>query len=235
MEAAGRVRPALRRPALILTTMETLNPAEEWRRLAEHYRQISDSELLLLAQRDSELTDVAQQALAQEMHHRRLKLEPEEPVAPPIPAPEPDDSPYAEDRELIEICTVWSLRDALQLQRLLDTAGIPFFMGPEKATGVDAVTSNFVEGLSVKIMRIGLPWVREPMQNYAPLDEPKPVQQPELGDALVRCPKCNSTDVIFERLIPNPETAIDNAAAQFEWICDACGHRWNDDGIAEIQ
>ncbi len=212
--------------------METLDPAGEWRRLAERYRQMSDSELLLLARRNSELTDVAQQALAQEMHHRRLKVEPEEPARPPIPPPEPDDSPYAEDRELVEICTVWSLRDALQLQRLLDTAGIPFFVGPEKATGVDAVTSNFVEGVSVKIMRIGLPWVREPMQNYAPLDEPRPVQLAELSDALVRCPKCNSTDVIFERMVPKP-AATDNATAQFEWICEACGHQWNDDGIAE--
>jgi hypothetical protein len=39
----------------------------------------------------------------------------------------------------VEICTVWSLSDGLQLQTLLDRAGIPFFMGPEKATGVEAV------------------------------------------------------------------------------------------------
>ncbi len=49
--------------------------------------------------------------------------------------------PYAEDRELFEICAVWSLRDALQVQSMLDVAGIPFFMGEEKATGVDSVTS----------------------------------------------------------------------------------------------
>jgi hypothetical protein len=37
----------------------------------------------------------------------------------------------------VEICTVWSLSDALQLQTLLDRAGIPFFMGPEKATAME--------------------------------------------------------------------------------------------------
>jgi hypothetical protein len=56
---------------------------------------------------------------------------------------------------------VWSAPDALKLQRLLDTAGIPFYIGPEKATGVEAVTSNFANGLSVQIMQVGVPWARQ--------------------------------------------------------------------------
>jgi DNA-directed RNA polymerase subunit M/transcription elongation factor TFIIS len=208
--------------------MESLNPATEWLRLSEHYRQISDDELLGLARQDSELTEVAQQALKDEIHQRRLKLEPEK--APPQPEPQTDSS-YAEERELVEVCSVWSLADALQLQTLLDGAGIPFFMGPEKATGVDAVTSNFVNGVSVQVMRIGLPWARQALQHYMPANQPEPKQQEEPGDFAVRCPKCSSEEVIFESLTTQPATTTDSPSPKFEWTCDSCGHQWEDDGV----
>jgi DNA-directed RNA polymerase subunit M/transcription elongation factor TFIIS len=213
--------------------MEALDPAAEWLRLSERYRQMRDNELLALARQSSELTEVAQQTLAHEISARRLKLQPEEPPAPPqAEAPPDSSSSYDEDRELVEIRTVWSLSDALQLQTLLDRAGIPFFMGPEKATSVDAVTSNFVNGGSVKIMQIGVPWARQAMQNYTPANEPEPKQE-EDNDPSVRCPKCHFTEVVFERLIAEPTTATDTSLPKFAWICDACGHQWEDEGIAE--
>src|SRR5579859_5270981 len=139
--------------------MELIDQAGEWRRLAEHYRQMTDGELLDLARQRSALTDAAQQALAQEISSRKLTIPSEEP--PPLPEPPPDvpddaDDPYAKERELIEIATLWSLRDALRLQYLLDVAGIPFYLGPQKATRVDPAT-NFAGGVAVKIMRVGWP------------------------------------------------------------------------------
>jgi hypothetical protein len=56
--------------------METLDPAAEWLRLSEHYRQLSDGELLALSRQISGMTDVAQQVLAQEISQRELKLQP---------------------------------------------------------------------------------------------------------------------------------------------------------------
>jgi DNA-directed RNA polymerase subunit M/transcription elongation factor TFIIS len=212
--------------------MEALDPAEEWRHLLERYRQMSDDELLALAWEKCELTDVAQQTLAQEIFQRRLKLPPRETSAPPEPGPQPD-SPYAEDRELVEICTVWSLSDAFQLQTLLDRAGIPFFMGPEKAESVDTVTSNLVNGVSVQIMRIGLPWAHQALRDYTPTNEPSPTQEEEHSDLPVCCPKCHSAEVIFERLITEPTTATDDSPPKFEWTCDSCGHEWEDDGTAK--
>jgi hypothetical protein len=101
--------------------------AGEWLRIAEHYRNMSDGELIVLARQKSALTAVAQQALRDEISNRRLIVPPEE-LAVPKPEPgKPTGSPYDEDRQLGEICTVWSLRDALQLQALLDRDGIPFF------------------------------------------------------------------------------------------------------------
>jgi DNA-directed RNA polymerase subunit M/transcription elongation factor TFIIS len=211
--------------------MASLDPATEWRRLSELYRQMSDGELLALVRTKSELTEVAQGALADEIRQRRLKVEPEA-APPPPPIPEtPADSPYYEDRQLVEVATVWSLADALQLQRLLDQAAIPFFMGKEKATGVDAVTSNFADGVVVGVMRIGWPWACAALKYYEPLNDPyrKPVE--ELGDVAVRCPKCHSEDVIFDELVGEPATTEKDIAQQFEWTCDACGFRWKDDGV----
>jgi DNA-directed RNA polymerase subunit M/transcription elongation factor TFIIS len=216
--------------------MQTLDPAGEWLRLSEHYRQLSDDELVGLARQTSELTDDAQQALAQEIANRRLKIPPEESVAPSSPEPQPDstedgESPYAEDRELVVICTVWSLADARKVQRLLDTAGIPFFMGPEKATCVEAVTSNFVNGLSVQIMQVGVPWARQVLQQYFPADEPPEEKADESDNLAIHCPKCHSTEVVFEDLDRGPKNSEGTPLSKFKWTCDSCGHEWEDDGI----
>ena len=211
--------------------MTDLDPAGEWRQLSERYRGMSDEELVVLARQSSALTDVAQQALTQEISYRKVKIPPEETPPPSDPEPDPE-SPYAEDRELVELCTVWSLRDALQLQTLLDRAGIPFFMGPEKATGVDAVTSDFVKGVSVQVMRIGLPWTRQALLNYEPADDPGRKPDEELEELPVRCPKCGSMEVVLGRLVTESSTAKDSSPhPQFEWTCDSCGHQWEDDGI----
>src|SRR5450432_2064346 len=104
--------------------MDPLDPATEWRRLSGLYGRMSDGELVALARQKSELTDVAHEALNTEISQRKLNVQPETPPAPSEPET-PSDSPYDDDRRLVEIATVWSLADALQVQRLLDVAGIP--------------------------------------------------------------------------------------------------------------
>jgi DNA-directed RNA polymerase subunit M/transcription elongation factor TFIIS len=206
------------------------NSAAEWHHLSDHYRRMSDGELLKLAEDKSELTGTAQQCLEDEISQRKLTPEPE-PEAPAEPAV-PLNPIYDDDRELVEICSVWSAADALQVQNLLDQAGIPFYMGKEQATGVDGVTSNFSTGVSVQIMKVGLPWARDPMSHYVPLNEPKEEQPGELEDMPVRCPKCNSDAVILEHLADDEE-ANPAAAPKFEWTCDSCGYEWEDDGVVK--
>ena len=228
--------------------METLDPATEWLRLSERYRQLTDDEVLALGQQISGMTQVAQQVLAQEISQRKLKLQPEQPnevpnddpLAPPgldtrkgEPPPDSTDAPdpYAEERKLVELCTVWSLSDALQVQTLLDAAGIPFYMGAEKATQVDPGTTNFVNGISVQVMSVGLPWARQAMRHYTPENEPPAVKDEEPEDLAIRCPKCHSTEVVLERLLSEPASATDNSSSKFDWTCDACGHQWEDEGV----
>ena len=239
--------------------MDTLDPAGEFLRISERYRQMSDSELLVLIPQSSELTPFAQQALANEMRSRGLKAEVEnEKASPPSqfkPPPAffehespklrdsagydpsgPDSShedEYDEDRKLVELCTVWSVRDALKVQTILDRLGIPFFMGPEKATGVDGVTSNFAHGVGVQIMQIGLPWAGPAMRNYEPEDDPTPKENEELDELPVRCPRCHSTNVVFEGLTSAPAIATDESSRKYKWSCDSCGHQWEDDGVAK--
>jgi DNA-directed RNA polymerase subunit M/transcription elongation factor TFIIS len=211
--------------------MASLDSATEWRRLSELYGRMADGELPALARRQSELTDVAQGVLANEMSFRKLRLQPAAPPEPPKPARELDPA-YEEERKLVLMRTVWSLADALQIQQLLDRAGIPFFMGPEMATGVDAVTSDFAAGVDVNIMSIGVPWARQALQYYVPMNEPAAEQQQEPDEIPVRCPRCHSTEVVFEDLIGGEPKSERDSPQEFEWTCDACGHRWKDDGIA---
>src|SRR5579864_9564494 len=157
--------------------MEVHGPASESLRLSEHYRQLTDDELIAIAQDTSELTDLAQQALATEVSQRKLTIPT---LRPPMPPPPPDteddqtEDPYPEDRQVVQIATVWSLSDALKLQALLDQAEVPFFMGDEKATRAEQVTSNFRNGVPVGVMQVGVPWAQQAMQHYEPVNEPVP-------------------------------------------------------------
>ncbi len=244
---------------IISSIVDALDPAGEFLRLTERYRQMSDEELLLLVPPSSELTPLAQQALATEVRSRGLKPEVAEdkpPTRSPFRAPTAfvkrespkacdsaeNDSPnadslcdedqYAEDRKLVELCKVWSLADARQVQSLLDRAGIPFFMAPEKATSADAVTSNFAVGVSVQVMQIGVPWAAQVMQYYEPANElPRKPEEPP-GDLVVRCPKCNSEEVVFEGGTSTLIVTADDPSQKYQWSCDTCGYQWEDDGVA---
>jgi DNA-directed RNA polymerase subunit M/transcription elongation factor TFIIS len=234
--------------------MDIADPAGEFLRITERYRNMSDDELLILIPQGSELTPLAQQALASEVRSRGLKTEGQDKEAsaqPPLKRAvtlfeqdsqklddstndSPDaDSSYEEDRKLVELCTVWSLRDALKVQRVLDVAGIPFFMGPEKATGVDQVTSNFANGVGVQIMQVGLPWAMPAMKDYEPEDDPTPKQTEELDELVVRCPKCHSAEVVFEGGTSTLVVAADDSSQRYKWNCDSCGNQWEDDGVAK--
>lgn len=230
--------------------MATQGPAAESLRIAEHYRQLSDGELIDLAQHPSELTDMAQTALQQEISARKLKVPPVEDQRennwePPVDD-ESDDSTYAEERKLVGLTTVWSRRDAEQLQGILVQAGIPFCVGPEKATSVDEVRSSFSDGLEVQVMRAAFPYVQSCLRHYEPKDEPAEEKVDDDPDLAVHCPKCHSTDVVFEHLagaqaseeedseeIDSGDEEIEptSSSRKFDWTCASCGYKWEDDGI----
>lgn len=218
--------------------------------MAEHYRQLSDGELIDLAQHPSELTEMAQAALQQEISSRRLKVPPveenQETNWTPPDDSDSDDSEYAEDRKLVGLNTVWSRRDAEQLQGILSQAGIPFCIGPEKATSVDEVRSSFSDGLEVQVMQAAFPYVQSCLRHYEPQDEPAEEKVEEDPDLAIHCPKCHSSDVVFEHLAgaqgseeDDPEEIDTNEVEResatkgrrFDWTCAACGYKWEDEGV----
>lgn len=238
------------------SNMDTLGPAAESLRLAEQYRQMSDDELIELAQQPSELTESAQVALRQEISSRRLTIPPVEDQhvtnwqPTEVVNDESDDSPYAEERKLKMLVTVWSRRDAEQLQALLVQAGIPFYIGRERATSVDDVRASFTDGLDVRVMKAAFPYVQGLLRHYEPQDEPAEEKQAWDADLAVHCPKCHSTDVVFEHLsgdshisegseeddseeldAEDVETEPAATSRKFDWKCAACGYQWEDDGV----
>lgn len=222
--------------------------------MAEHYRQLSDGELIDLAQHPSELTEMAQSALQQEISSRRLEVPPLEEQretnwTPPHDS-DSDESPYAEERKLVGLTTVWSRRDAEQLQGILLQAGIPFCIGPEEATSVDEVRSSFSDGLEVQVMQAAFPYVSTSLRHYEPQDEPPGGKMDEDPDVAIHCPKCHSTDVVFEHLAGEPQSVqeseeVDSEEAdpdevetepattsrKFDWTCASCGYKWEDEGV----
>ncbi len=55
---------------MIPTTMVGLDAGLEWLQLSERYRRMSDGELLVLAQQNFELTEIAEQSLVSEISRR---------------------------------------------------------------------------------------------------------------------------------------------------------------------
>jgi hypothetical protein len=216
--------------------METVDRVKQWRQVADRYRSLTDDELIAIAQQRDDLTDVAQKALAAEMLHRNLEVPPEqkkpEPAEPPGLEPVLD-SPYAEDRELVTFETVFSLRDAQQLEALLNEDGIPFYMGEERATRAADVTSDFAKGVPVGVMRIGWPYVTQAREYFAPRDDPDKrnwnEEDQRLEPARVFCPRCRAEKAVLDGTQPAPP--VRGQVTRFLWRCDACGKRWEDDGV----
>jgi DNA-directed RNA polymerase subunit M/transcription elongation factor TFIIS len=71
------------------------------------------------------------------------------------------------------------------------------------------------------------------MQTYEPLDDQIPKDQAEPEDLPVQCPKCRSAEVVFDELVPDESAPAANAPQKFKWICESCGHDWEDDGIVK--
>ena len=95
------------------------NQNDEWQRLAQLYAGLSDSQVLGLLQQKSELTEVAQQALAAEAASRDLR-EPE-----PEPQEEPEDFDGASAAEgFTQLCRFQMAADAEAALNALEDEGI---------------------------------------------------------------------------------------------------------------
>ncbi|MGZ4816054.1 MAG: hypothetical protein ACXVZV_11635 [Terriglobales bacterium] len=210
------------------------DPAQEWQRLQEVYSQMSDDELQAVADDGYGLTDTAKQVLTAEIKARGLDIELQE------SAPKSEEQVSAEEEpmddaefdpaefELVSAHTSWDEADARTAKGILDEAGIPSYFGADNFESIDQYKGTYERGVKLRVLpehqqlalrTFAQRWPRDP--NAAPEPEPPPAE--------IRCPKCHSDEVVLDSA--ENEDAIEDDAEVFHWHCDACGHKWQDDGL----
>ncbi len=210
-----------------------LNSVEEWRRLTEHYREISDEELYELDADSADLTEQARQVLRDEMKTRGLdRQRAANAESHSTPRPEPrrwemvEDAPRivgdreeADDKELNDgqpreftwktlLCECNEIEEAWQLREVLRRAGI----------------DSWVEGRSrdlsyprVVVAADQLEQAREIAAQPVPQEIIDEFNTPPQEYSPPVCPMCGAEDPVLESADPV------NA-----WLCESCGAQWTE-------
>lgn len=189
---------------------------------AAQYQQMSETELMELAQSYDGLLEAAQAALRAEFARRGLE--------PPI-IEEPD------EWELRRVVTVHSYRDLAEAyagRALLESEGIQAWIADENLVRTNWFLSNLVGGLRLQVAEQDEAAAREILEQSTP--PPIPYDSEEVFEQPT-CPKCGSAEIqlgdgtergrsfvaLYVLCIPVPPR-------QAKWHCHACGATWADDG-----
>lgn len=205
-----------------------LNQREERRRLADTYAAMTDGELQRLAQNAESLTEIAWEALEDEMDRRNL-------TSPGDVAPD-----QRQELELQRLVTVRQFRDlpeALLAKGCLESVGIECFLGDDNLVRLDWFISNFIGGIKLKVS------VADAENAQKILDEPILEGLYVQGVGLYeqpRCPKCRSLDVNFQPLdrpiaYMSAFLRVPLPVQRPGWLCRSCDAEWQDDvsGISD--
>jgi hypothetical protein len=204
-----------------------LDDLRERRRLAANYAGMTDGELRQLASNSASLTELAWDALEDELDRRHLEFSDEE-------SPEPAQSQRLEMRELVTIRQFRDLPEALLAKGSLESAGIECFLADENLVRLDWFISNFIGGIKLNVRTADA----EDAQKL--LDEPILEGLYVQGVGLYeqpRCPKCQSLDVNFQELdrpiaYMSAFLRVPLPVQRPAWHCHACDAEWEDDETA---
>ena len=199
-----------------------LNAQRERQRLAANYAGMTDGELQRLARNAESLTELAWDALEDEMDRRHLEVSDD--------APEPRQE--MEVRELVTIRQFRDLPEALLAKGSLESSGIECFLADENLVRLDWFISNFIGGIKLKVR------APDAINAHKILDEPILEGLYVHGVGLYeqpRCPQCQSLDVNFQEL--DRPIAYMSAFLRLPmplqrpaWHCHECDAEWEDDG-----
>ncbi len=206
---------------------EYLEQQRERQRLAANYAGMTDGELQRLARHAESLTDLAWDALEDEMDRRHLEF-----------AEEPAEARQElQVRELVTIRQFRDLPEALLAKGSLESAGIECFLADENLVRLDWFISNFIGGIKLK--------VRAPDAANAQklLDEPILEGLYVQGVGLYeqpRCPQCRSLDVNFQELdrpiaYMSAFLRVPLPLQRPAWHCQTCDAEWEDDADATLR
>jgi hypothetical protein len=202
-----------------------LDAQREKRRLAANYAAMTDGELQKLARSAESLTELAWDALEDELDRRHLEL--------------PEESAAAQPRETLtlrELVTVRQFRDlpeALLAKGSLESAGIECFLADENLVRLDWFISNFIGGIKLNVRPSDEASARTILDE--PILEGLYVQGVGLYEQ-PRCPKCQSLDVNFQELdrpiaYMSAFLRVPIPMQRPAWHCHACDAEWEDDNL----
>jgi hypothetical protein len=207
------------------------NPAEEWQRLTKLYSEMSDGQLLELAETFSDLTEIAQPILRDEMKKRGLE-DPQAsarkpPISPPVfgrwSAPHdgiatpgaPDDgnsgsADFYEDAKMLPLCECENSDQVEQLGEAL------------RRKGIESWSQNIPHSMNSQAARIfvaadQLEEAREIASRPIPQDIIDQSKTPVEDFAAPACPKCGA-----------PDPLLDSVDPVNSWRCEVCNATWTD-------
>ena len=193
--------------------------ANERQRLARTYAAMTDGELQRLAGNPDTLTEIAWDALEDELERRDLEL--------------PEESRPLQELDLRRHVTIRQFRDlpeALLAKGSLESAGVECFLQDDNLVRLDWLISNFIGGIKLAVAP------EDVTKAQTILDEPIPEGLYVHGVGLYeqpRCPKCQSLDVTYRELDPAAYLSIAvNVPIPFHrdgWHCRACDAEWEDE------
>jgi hypothetical protein len=210
------------------------NPTEEWQRLTKLYGDVTDGQLLELAETYSDLTEIAQPILRDEMKKRGLG-EPQEVLQPP---PDPCDKkvtfgriaprfsnsdssddtlegdghaePLHEYTWKTDLCECATAEETWQVREVLRFAGIDMWVNrPSSLFGSQTI--------KILVAADQLDEARAVLARPIPQDIIDQSKAPVEDFVTPTCPKCGAPDPILDSIDPVNT-----------WSCDVCGATWSD-------
>jgi hypothetical protein len=200
-----------------------LDELRERRRLAANYAGMTDGELQKLAQSAESLTELAWDALEDEMDRRHLEC---------LDEPTAEARDEIEVRELVTIRQFRDLPEALLAKGSLESSGIECFLADDNLVRMDWFISNFIGGIKLNVRAADAENARKLLDE--PILENLYVQGIGLYEQ-PRCPKCGSLDVNFQELdrpiaYMSAFLRVPMPVQRPAWRCHSCNAEWADDG-----
>jgi hypothetical protein len=187
------------------------------------YRSMSELELQDLLADWHSLIPEARSALAAEFTTRGLEL---------IEPPPPVDEALPEFRDLTTIRRYRDLSEALVARAVIESAGIFCFLKDENFARLVWQDSNFIGGIRLQVaapdVEAAEAILSQPVPDTIAIPDQPGFEQP-------RCPRCTSTDIIWERQGRKAALAslylfsLPLPRGSESWTCNSCGLRWVDD------
>ena len=198
------------------------NPEQESNRLSKLYAEMSEGELREIAENAFNLTDIARQALLEEVGKRRLDIH---------LAESPGASGF-ESRDMVTLRQFRDLPEALLAKGALDSAGIECLLVDENMIRMNWFVSNLLGGIRLQVnsddVEEALTLLNEPPPEGFDIEGVGRYEQPQ-------CPRCGSQQIThysgLDKRFALPALWVAGIPVPIwrnEWTCQSCGAEWRD-------